>query len=132
MRMETDNEQPTEREADAEIDEDLAKLRKERDELFDRLMRTAAEFKNSQRRLEQEKEQALQFANSNLVKALLPVIDNFERGLAVDAEKTDVAAVLKGMEIILHQLTKLLDHQHVKTISPNPGDPFDPTRHEAL
>jgi molecular chaperone GrpE len=131
-RMDTDDDQPADRGPDNPTDDDLEKLRKERDELFHRLMRTAADFKNSQRRLEQEKEQALQFANSNLVKALLPVIDNFERALAVDADKTDVAAVLKGMEIVQHQLTKLLSQQHVTIISPNPGDAFDPTKHEAL
>jgi molecular chaperone GrpE len=131
-RMDTDDNQPADRGPGGDADDDLEKTRKERDELYDRLVRTAADFKNSQRRLEQEKEQALQFANSNLIKALLPVIDNFERALAVDANKTDVAAVLKGMEIIQHQLTKLLTQQHVQVISPNPGDAFDPTQHEAL
>src|SRR5580698_6780361 len=101
-RMDTENNQPVDN------DDEISKLKQERDDLYQRLVRSAADFKNSQKRLEQEKEQALQFANSKLVTALLPVIDNFERALAVDASKTDSATVLKGMQIVLDQFTTLL------------------------
>jgi molecular chaperone GrpE len=113
-------------------DDELSKLRQERDELYQRLARSTADFKNSQKRLEQEKELSLQFANSRLVTTLLPVIDNFERALAVDATKTDAAAVLKGMQIVLDQFATLLKQQNVEVISPAPGEPFDPTKHTAL
>lgn len=113
-------------------DDELTKLKQERDDLFQRLARSTADFKNSQKRLEQEKEQSLQFANSKLVTALLPVIDNFERALAVDASKTDSGAVLKGMQIVLDQFTTLLKQQNIEEISPKPGQAFDPTRHTAL
>jgi molecular chaperone GrpE len=113
-------------------DDELSKLRAERDELYQRLARSTADFKNSQKRLEQEKEQSLQFANSRLVTTLLPVIDNFERALAVDATKTDAAAVLKGMQIVLDQFATLLKQQNVEVISPAPGEVFDPTKHTAV
>ena len=111
---------------------DVAKLQQERDSLFERLARATADFKNAQKRLEADAEQRLQYANSGLIKSLLPVIDNFERALAVDPARTDAAAILKGMQIVHDQLIKVLRDQKVEEIAPQPGEPFDPTRHEAL
>ena len=111
---------------------ELRKLREERDSLFERLARTTADYRNSQRRLEQDKEQAVQYANSSLIKSLLPVIDNFERALAVDPANSDAATILKGMQIIHDQWMDVLKSQDVEEVAPRPGTPFDPTRHEAL
>ena len=107
-------------------------LKAERNSLYDRLARATAEFKNSQRRLEQDLEQRTQYANSSLIKTLLPVIDNFERALAVDAGKADTASVLKGLQIVHDQLMSVLKQQHVEELAPAPGTPFDPGKHEAL
>ena len=60
------------------------------------------------------------------------MIDNFERALAVDVEKEDAKAILKGMQLIHDQWLNVLKQQQVQEIAPQPGDPFDPTRHEAL
>jgi molecular chaperone GrpE len=111
---------------------DVARLQQERDALFERLARTQADFKNAQKRLEADAQQAAQFANSTLIKSLLPVIDNFERALAVDPERTDSASILKGLQIVHDQLIKVLRDQKVEEIAPQPGERFDPTRHEAL
>src|SRR5581483_10166601 len=70
---------------------ELTKLRSERDQLYQSLARAQADFQNSRRRLESDKEQAVQYANSTLIKSLLPVIDNFERALGVDSSKVDAA-----------------------------------------
>jgi len=117
---------------DAMLDADLRKLQEERDALFERLARVTADFKNAQKRLEDDKRQAIEYANSSLIKALLPVIDNFERALAVDPAKTDAAAVLKGMQIVHDQWLALLKQQQVEPIAPKHGDAFDPTQHQAL
>jgi molecular chaperone GrpE len=111
---------------------DIAALRAERDALFERLARATADFKNAHKRLEADAEQRAQYANSSLIKSLLPVIDNFERALAVDATKADPASILKGMQIVHDQLMKVLRDQRVEEIAPQPGERFDPTRHEAL
>jgi molecular chaperone GrpE len=112
---------------------ELIKLRTERDQLFERLARVSAEFKNSQKRLESDFDQRMQYANSTLIKSLLPVIDNFERALAQDPAKvTDTAAILKGMQIVHDQLIAVLKQQKVEEIAPKAGEPFDPTKHEAL
>jgi len=68
----------------------------------------------------------------SLIKSLLPVIDNFERALAMDPAKVDAAAILKGMQIVHDQWLKVLRDQKVEVIAPQPGEPFDPNRHEAL
>ena len=111
---------------------DVARLQQERDALFERLARTQADFRNAQKRLEADAEQRAQYANSGLIKSLLPVIDNFERALSVDPGKADAASILKGLQIVHDQLIKVLRDQKVEEIAPQPGEPFDPTRHEAL
>ena len=98
----------------------------------DKLMYAVAESQNMRKRLEGEKEQAVQFANQALVRSLIPIIDNFERALAVDPAKVDAASVLKGLQLVHDQLMKELEKQRVEVIDPKPGTPFDPTRHEAL
>ena len=111
---------------------DFDKLKAERDSLFERLARTTADFQNSRKRLQAEADQRAQYANSSLIKSLLPVIDNFERALAQDPSKTDAATLLKGMQIVHDQWLNVLKQQQVQEIAPQPGEPFDPTRHEAL
>ncbi len=123
--------EPSEGDAGANSN-DWIQLRTERDQLYERLARTTAEFKNSQKRLESEFDQRLQYANSSLIRSLLPAIDNFERALSQDATKVDSAAILKGMQIVHDQLLAVLKAQKVEEIAPQPGESFDPTRHEAI
>lgn len=130
---------PTEPDADSSAGENTNRLRQERDalqqerdSLFDRLARTTAEFQNARRRLEADKDQAVAFANSSLIKSLLPVIDNFERALAVDASATDAASIRKGMQIVHDQWMTVLKNQFVEAIAPEPGAPFDPATMEAI
>jgi molecular chaperone GrpE len=113
-------------------DDDYQKLRAERDTLFERLARATAEFKNSQKRGQIETEQRMQYANSTLIKSLIPVIDNFERALAVDPDKADAKTILKGMQIVHDQWLSVLKQQQVQEIAPAPGTPFDPSQHEAI
>jgi molecular chaperone GrpE len=111
---------------------DVLKLQAERNDLFNKLARAQAEFQNSRRRLEADKEQAVQFANSSLIKSLLPVIDNFERALSMDPAKSDVQSLLKGMQIVHDQWLAELAKQTVQPIAPKAGEPFDPNTMQAL
>lgn len=107
-------------------------LKMERDDLVDRLARVQADFANSRRRLEADAEQRLQYANSALIKSLLPVIDNFERALAVDSARIDAASVLRGLQVVHDQMMAVLKSQSVEIVSPKLGEAFDPSRHEAV
>jgi molecular chaperone GrpE len=111
---------------------DFARVKAERDMLFEKLARAQADYQNSRKRLEADAEQRLQYANAGLIKSLLPVIDNFERALAQDPSKTDSASLLKGMQIVHDQWLNVLKQQLVQEIAPQPGEPFDPNQHEAL
>src|SRR6185295_3709228 len=115
-----------------EASDEMLRLQNERNDLYERLARATADYKNSQKRMEGEFDQRLQYANSSLIKSLLPVIDNFERALAVDPAKADAASILKGMQIVHDQWLNVLKSQSVSEIAPKPGDPFDPAHHEAL
>jgi molecular chaperone GrpE len=117
---------------DGTMTPEVRELQQERDTLYDRLARATADFRNAQRRLEQDKQQAIQYANTQLIKSLLPVIDNLERALAVDPAKTDAASILKGMQIVHDQWMDVLRKNAVEPVAPQPGDHFDPAHHEAL
>lgn len=120
--------------ATGEVDDsnETIKLRAERDDARNRLARVQADFTNSRRRLEADTEQRLQYANSALIKALLPVIDNFERALGVDATTTDAAGVLRGLQLVHDQMMAVLAQQRVEVFSPAEGEAFDPNKHEAV
>lgn len=115
-----------------QLDADLRKLQEERNNLFEQLARVQADFRNAQKRLEADKQQAIQYANARLITALLPVIDNFERALEVDAGKVDAATMLKGLGIVHDQLIAVLKQQSVEVLAPEAGTPFDPNQHQAL
>jgi len=114
------------------LETDLRKLQIERDTLFEQLARVQADFRNAQKRLEADKQQAIQFANSKLITSLLSVIDNFERALAADPAKSDVGTLLKGLQIVYDQLMTQLRQQNIEPIAPEPGTPFDPNQHQAI
>jgi len=117
---------------DVDDSNETIKLRAERDDARNRLARVQADFTNSRRRLEADTEQRLQYANSALIKAMLPVIDNFERALAVDAAVIDTATVLRGLQLVHDQMMAVLAQQQVEVVSPAEGDAFDPNKHEAV
>jgi len=128
---ETESQPPDEQRINQDLT-DLEKVIAERDSLFERLARATADYQNSRRRIEQDLEQRAQYANSALIKSLLPVIDNFERALAVDPGRADPGSILKGLQLVHDQLMTVLKSQNVEIIAPEPGTPFDPAHHQAL
>src|SRR3954453_3099011 len=89
---------------DVAAEQDAGKLRAERDDLYNRLARVTADYQNSRKRLEADVEQRMQYCTASLIKSLLPIIDNFERALAVDPSKSDAASILKGLQLVHDQL----------------------------
>ena len=60
------------------------------------------------------------------------MIDNFERALAVDPARSDSASILKGLQVVHDQWLAVLRREDVETIAPEPGEKFDPGKHEAI
>jgi molecular chaperone GrpE len=107
---------------------EFQKLKAERDSLYDRLARAQAEFDNARRRAAKEQQEFRDYATSDAIKALLPVIDSFERAMQVKSEPGDFR---NGVELIYKQLQDVLTKLGVRPI-PAKGEPFDPHYHEAI
>jgi molecular chaperone GrpE len=103
-------------------------LAAEKAELSDRFLRARAEFDNARRRNERERSDYLQFAAMDLVKDVLPVLDDFERALKVDTADRDYA---KGVELIYQRLFDTLKKMGLEPIE-TAGRPFDPNLHQAV
>ena len=111
-----------------EVDE-LGALQAERDELFDRLQRLAAEFDNFRKRAAREQGEVVTRANERLVKELLPVLDDLGRALDA-AEEHQEAQLEEGVRLVHRSLASLLEREGLAEIET--GGKFDPHVHEAL
>ncbi|MDE5629456.1 MAG: nucleotide exchange factor GrpE [Muribaculaceae bacterium] len=110
-----------------ELDEARAQIEKEKnDYLF--LM---AEFDNFRKRVMREKADLLKNAAERVLLGLLPIVDDFERGLAATENATDAEAIRHGMEMIYNKLVKYLEANGVKAMESTGAD-FDPELHEAI
>lgn len=108
----------------AERDQLLA----EKAELSDRLLRARAEFENARRRAERERSDFLQFAAMDLVKEILPIVDDFERALKVETADRDYS---RGIELIYQRLCDTLKKMGLEPIETS-GMRFDPNLHQAV
>lgn len=90
-----------------------------------------AEFDNFRKRTLKEKGEIIRNAAESAMKGLLPIVDDFERGLEAVKSSTDAQAVKEGMELIYNKLIKYLGHNGVKAIE-STGATFDPELHEAI
>jgi molecular chaperone GrpE len=115
---------------DARDPDPLAELRRERDALQDRLLRTAAEFDNYRKRIERERREQADAAVADALEELLPIIDNLELALGAPAGG-DPEVYRKGVELIHRQMADLVRKRGVKTIVAV-GSDFDPRVHQAV
>jgi molecular chaperone GrpE len=109
--------------------EEIEELRKERDDLRDRLLRQAAEFDNYRKRIDRERRDSSMLASVDFVQDLLPVIDDFERALQTDAPGAE--SYRQGLEIIHRALMDMLRKRGVTSIDAV-GTNFDPQIHQAV
>ena len=110
--------------AEPSLEEELLKWR-------DAAMRTAAEYDNYRKRMVKEKEECAKFANQRLLEELLPVIDNFEMGMA--AASADASSMIYiGMSMVKKQLDEFLAGNGVNAVEPVVGSMFDHATEEAL
>jgi molecular chaperone GrpE len=108
---------------------ELEKLKAERDLLVDRMARMQADFENARKRAAREQQEFRDFALSDAVRALLPVLDSFERALQIGAkEKSEFH---DGVELIYKQLQDALSKMGLQPIKAR-GEMFDPRVHQAI
>ena len=113
----------------APVEDKAAALEAELKEKSDRILRLQADFENFRRRTAKEKEELAAVITQNILGDLLPLLDNFERAMAV--EQTDGEAFQKGVEMIFTQLREVLDNHGLQSIEAE-GQTFDPNFHQAV
>ncbi|MGP9788759.1 nucleotide exchange factor GrpE [Roseinatronobacter sp. NSM] len=116
------------------LEAELEKLRTERDEMRDRMMRALAEAENSRKRAEKDRRDAQLYGGSKIARDILPVYDNLARALNAVTDETRSAAggLVEGVELTLRELTNVMQKHGVERISPEVGDMFDPHQHQAM
>lgn len=101
-------------------------------EYWEKLLRLQADFENSRKRIEKEKQEFLKFANEGIIAKLLNVLDDLERATELaQAKHQDLDAFLKGIEMIMAHLYEILKEHGIKPIETE-NKIFDPHLHEAL
>lgn len=106
-------------------------LKEKIQELQDKYVRQVAEFDNFRKRTDKEKSQMFEQGQANVLEKILPVVDNFERGLAASPEDEQGKAFADGMNMIYKQLMKQLEDLGVTPIEAL-GQEFDPNLHNAV
>lgn len=96
----------------------------------DLYLRALADLENYRKRAQRDKEEAIRFANDNLLREMIPVIDNLERAVEHAGENRD-QSLLEGVRMTLDQFRKVLESFGVKTVE-SLGEPFNPDLHQAM
>ena len=113
-------------------EEKIAELEAQLAANHDQLLRKAAEFENFRKRMNQEKQSSIEYANQSLLLDIIPLIDNLERAIQAGETSSDHAAFLDGVKMIEKQLITQLESKWGLKRFNSAGEPFDPNKHEAL
>ncbi len=113
--------------------EEIEKLKLENSLKDEKLLRVQAEFMNFKRRKEEDISNMLKYANEDILKAMLPIVDNFERAINLDDNdlSDEVSKFLSGFKMIYSDIINIFNNNEVKVIEAE-GLEFDPTRHQAV
>jgi molecular chaperone GrpE len=114
-----------------ELSEKFQAKEKESKENYERYLRQVAEVDNFKKRVNREKEDAIRYANENLIKDILPVIDNLERAIAHAQGGGNGKPLVEGVEMVLRGLLDVFSKYGVVQV-PAVGEVFDPGKHEAI
>ena len=114
-----------------ELKKKLEEKEKEAKENYDRLLRVAADLENYKKRAAKEREDWTKFANEDLMKAILPFIDNLERAVNHAEKVMDTGVMIEGVRLTLQQVLQTLNKFGLASFE-SVGKPFDPAMHEAM
>jgi molecular chaperone GrpE len=128
-RLDLEHELPLGEEEQASgLEAELAKMKAERDTLYDRIARLQAEFDNARKRQQKEQNDFRDYALANAIQNLLPILDSLDRALQTQPEGEEFR---KGVELIDRQFHDALSKLGVEPIEAK-GQPFDPNVHQAV
>jgi molecular chaperone GrpE len=114
-----------------ETEDPTAGLQADLDRFRDLAMRSQADFENYKKRSAREKDEAIKYANTSLLEKLVPIIDNFELGLAAAKSEGEKSPIYSGMNLVFKQLNEFMVNNGVEPIEAV-GQKFDPNFHEAI
>jgi len=114
-----------------ELKKKLEEKEKEAKENYDRLLRVAADLENYKKRAAKEREDWTKYANEDLMKAILPFIDNLERAVNHAEKVTDTGVMIEGVRLTLQQVLQTLNKFGLASFE-SVGKLFDPAMHEAM
>lgn len=130
MDDKTTRDTPAPESAEARLSE-VEELRRQVEEKQDRLLRALAEADNIRRRAQRDREEYVKYATEALLRDLIQVLDNLDRALEAARERRDAAGVVEGVELVQREFLRVLERHGVARYGAR-GEPFDPTRHEAV
>jgi len=116
---------------DQEVESEVDKLKGEIEKEKNNFLRLFAEFENYKKRTAKERIELFSTANKELMTVLLPILDDFERGL-IEIEKSSDKALLEGMILIYNKFKNTLNQKGLKAVEVKQGDVFDAEIHEAI
>ena len=125
-------EQKAEEATETKAEDRIAELEKENADLKEQLLRKIADFDNYRKRMIKEKQETLDYANTNLLKDLLDSLDNFDRTIEAAATAKDASSIADGVKMVSKGLVSLLENKYNLTSYGASGDAFDPEIHEAI
>ncbi len=114
------------------VKSDLEKLKEEKEDYYDRLLRASAEFDNYKKRANREMTELRKYANESLTRELLSVVDNLERAIMISTEsQANVDSIVEGVDMTLKEILKILERFYVTPLK-SMGEIFDPRFHQAV
>ncbi|MCL2185231.1 MAG: nucleotide exchange factor GrpE [Treponema sp.] len=133
ISSESDNkENENQKKAELSPEDKIAELETQLAETRDQLLRKAAEFENFRKRMNQEKQSAIEYANQSLLLDIILIIDDFERAIQAGETSTDYAGLLEGIKMIEKRLASQLENKWGLKRFNCAGEVFDPNLHEAV
>lgn len=117
---------------EANADTDMTELlTQELNDLKDQLLRTMADFQNFRKRAQQDKQLTQRLATEDLIRDLLPILDNFDRTVAAAGQGATMESLLEGVGLVHRQMLTILSQRNLERIKTT-GEIFDPEFHEAI
>lgn len=129
--QDTAKKEPEEKQSSEETEKKLSDLQKKYDELEDKYLRAEAEMQNMTKRFKKEQQQLLKYEGQDLIREILPVIDNLNRALQIDVKENGSEQLKRGIEMVQRDMEKALKDNDVTKIEAL-GQTFDPTLHQAV